>query len=159
MSLTLIPPRELLGQPVSSSRVRADLQAGAVDVVQKLLGRPYRIAGVVGKGQQRGNTLGFPTANLQDVPTLVPGDGVYAVRTIHDGIAWPAAANVGPNPTFGENARKIEVHLLGFAGNLYERVLTVDFVAKIRDTKPFANVHELIAQIAIDINEAKRLLV
>jgi riboflavin kinase/FMN adenylyltransferase len=158
VGLKLMPPREVLGQAVSSSRVRADLLAGQVEVVQQLLGRPYRITGVVGTGQKRGATLGFPTANLHDIATLLPGNGVYAVRAIHEGEAWPAAANVGPNPTFGENARKVEVHLIGFAGQLYDQQLSVDFIKKIRDTKPFGSVQELIAQIQKDIGETKIIL-
>ena len=167
--LTLIPPCEVDGQPVSSTRVRADVLAGAVDVVQQLLGRPYRITGVVGTGQKRGQTLGFPTANLHDVQTLVPGNGVYAVRATilpsptgsevgGDGMSWPAAANVGPNPTFGENARKIEVHLIGFSGDIYGQILNVDFVKQIRATRAFGSAQELIAQIQIDIDSVRKVL-
>jgi riboflavin kinase/FMN adenylyltransferase len=156
--LTLLPPCEVTGMPVSSSRVRQELLAGLVHLVVKLLGRPYRISGIVGKGQQRGATLGFPTANLDHVTTLIPGNGVYAVRVLHADKSWPAAANVGPNPTFGENARKIEVHLLGYTGDLYDHPLTVDFIAKIRDTRPFTNAHELSKQINSDVAEAAKLL-
>ncbi|MBI1830983.1 MAG: riboflavin biosynthesis protein RibF [Planctomycetes bacterium] len=154
--LTLIPPCEILGQPVSSSRVRAELLAGKVDIVSQLLGRAYRIAGVVGVGDRRGATLGFPTANLHEVETLLPGNGVYAVRAAIEGQAWPAAANIGPNPTFGENVRKVEVHVIGFSGDLYEKNLSVDFVKKIRDTRTFAGVAELTAQIRADIDVASR---
>ena len=158
VKLTMMEPQVLHGQPVSSSRVRAELQAGNVDVVRELLDRPYRIAGIVGTGQKRGATLGFPTANLNLVPTLLPGDGVYAVRAIHEGKTWPAAANIGPNPTFGENARKVEVHLIGFTGELYDRSLAVEFVKKIRDTRPFASVQELVAQINKDVATAQAVL-
>lgn len=151
LPFTLMPPREVLGQPVSSSRVRADLLAGNVNIVQQLLGRAYRIAGVVGVGQKRGATLGFPTANLHDVATLLPGDGVYHVNANIEGKTWNAAANVGPNPTFGENARKVEVHLIGFSGDLYGKSLSVDFVKKIRDTRPFASVKDLVEQIRNDV--------
>ena len=78
VGLTLLPPCEVLGQPVSSSRVRRELQAGNVEVARQLLGRPYRLAGVVGTGAKRGATLGFPTANLEQIATLIPGNGVYA---------------------------------------------------------------------------------
>jgi riboflavin kinase/FMN adenylyltransferase len=159
--LTLMPPQNLLGLPVSSSRVRTDLLAGRVDIVQQLLGRPYRITGIVGAGQKRGATLGFPTANLHDIATLLPGNGVYAVHARilgGKGESWPAAANIGPNPTFGEDARKVEVHLLGFKGDLYEQTLSVDFAKKIRDTKPFGSAAELIAQIRNDIDDVKRIV-
>jgi riboflavin kinase/FMN adenylyltransferase len=158
MPLTLVPAQEVDGKAVSSSRVRTELLAGRLDVVYTLLGRPYRLSGTVVTGQRRGQTLGFPTANLDQVRTLIPGNGVYAVRAYHDGRSWPAAANVGPNPTFGEDARKIEVHFIGFSGDLYGQELTVDFVAKIRDTRPFANVQELVAQVRDDIERARNIV-
>jgi riboflavin kinase/FMN adenylyltransferase len=123
-----------------------------------LLGRPHRLRGTVGRGRQRGAGLGFPTANLEGMPTLVPGDGVYAVRAEARGTAWPGAANVGPNPTFGEQARKVEVHLIGFAGDLYGQPLAVDFVRRLRDTRPFAGVGELKAQLRRDVEQARRAL-
>ncbi|MBM3994634.1 MAG: riboflavin biosynthesis protein RibF [Planctomycetes bacterium] len=156
--LTLIPPREVLSQPVSSSRVRSELLAGNVDVVAELLGRSYRITGIVGVGQRRGATIGFPTANLHDVPTLLAGNGVYAVRAFVNDKAWPAAANVGPNPTFGEAVRKVEVHIIGYSGDLYDQSVAVEFVKKIRDTRPFASVSELTAQIRNDIAAACKVL-
>jgi riboflavin kinase/FMN adenylyltransferase len=158
LPLTLVPPQEVLGKPVSSSRVRAEILAGRLDIVFALLGRPHRLAGTVVAGQRRGQKLGFPTANLDQVATLIPGNGVYAVRATHQGRAWPGAANVGPNPTFGEDARKIEVHLIGFTGDLYGQEVTVDFVEKIRDTRPFATVQELVAQVRADIERAKAIL-
>ena len=145
--LTVMPPREVLGVRVSSSKVRAELVAGRVDAAALMLGRPYRLAGIVGTGAKRGGTLGFPTANLHDVETLIPGNGVYAVHATVNGKTWFGAANVGPNPTFGEDARKLEVHLLGFAGDLYGKTMSVDFIKKIRDTMKFGSVPELIAQI------------
>jgi riboflavin kinase / FMN adenylyltransferase len=157
--LTLVPPQEVLGKPVSSSRVRAEILAGRLDVVLALLGRPYQLDGTVVAGQRRGATLGFPTANLSAVHTLVPGDGVYAVRAIHAGKSWPAAANVGPNPTFGEHTRKIEVHLIGFSGDLYGHDLTVVFIEKLRDTRPFASIDELVEQLRIDAARAISILV
>ena len=112
--------------------------------------------GTVVKGARRGTTLGFPTANLHDIPTELPGDGVYAVRAWLEGQRWPAAANIGPNPTFGEHARKIEVHLIGFhGGDLYGQTLAVEFVARLRDTRPFASVPELVDQLKRDVEEAR----
>ncbi len=154
LPLTLVPPQEVNGRPVSSSRVRGELLAGRLDIVHDLLGRCYRLRGTVIAGQRRGQSLGFPTANLGDVPTLVPGNGVYAVRAVHRGTVWPAAANVGPNPTFGEDARKIEVHLIGFTGDLYGEELTIEFVEKLRDTRPFGSVEALVAQVRADVERA-----
>jgi len=146
------------GVPVSSSRVRDALQAGQAGVAADLLNRPYRVAGKVGTGAKRGRTIGFPTANLEAVETLVPAEGVYAVRAWLDGQAHPAAANVGPNPTFGEQARKIEVHLIDFAGDLYGSTLAVDFLARLRETKRFASVDELVAQLKRDVAQARQVL-
>src|SRR5262249_42326926 len=123
LALTVVPPLIVDGLAVSSSRIRAALLHGDVREAALLLGRPYRLHGTVASGQRRGQTLGFPTANLDRLPTLVPGDGVYAVRVPVAGAVWPGAANVGPNPTFGENARKVEVHLIGFSGDLYGQPL------------------------------------
>jgi riboflavin kinase/FMN adenylyltransferase len=133
------------------------LLAGDVKEAARLLGRCYRLHGIVGTGQQRGKKLGFPTANLEQITTLIPGDGVYAVRVQHDSGAWPGAANIGPNPTFGENARKVEVHLIGFHGDLYGRELAVDFVDRLRNTQPFAGVADLVDQLHKDIAAAKMI--
>jgi riboflavin kinase / FMN adenylyltransferase len=155
--LTVVPPVILDGVEVSSSRVRSFLIAGAVREAAALLGHPYRLHGLVGTGQQRGQTLGFPTANLEHLGTLAPADGVYAVRVPHQGKVWPGAVNVGPNPTFGENARKVEVHLIGFQGDLYGQPLAVDFVERLRDTRPSGGVAELVEQLRRDIEQAARI--
>ena len=146
------------GEPISSSRVRTALLAGDVALANDLLGRSYSITGTVVVGAKRGRTIGFPTANLGDVATVLPGNGVYAVRAGVGGTMKAAAANVGPNPTFGEDARKVEVHLIDFAGDLYGQLLTVEFVARLRDTRPFAGVAELTEQLQHDIAAAKRTL-
>src|SRR5207249_6555561 len=103
LTLDVVPPVVRDGQEVSSSRVRSALLGGDVAGAANLLGRPHRLHGVVGAGQRRGRTLGFPTANLEGLRTLAPGDGVYAAAALlRDGTRRPAAVNVGPNPTFGE---------------------------------------------------------
>jgi riboflavin kinase / FMN adenylyltransferase len=157
IGLTVVPPVLLDGVEVSSSRVRAALTTGNVREAASLLGRPYRLHGIVGEGQRRGQKLGFPTANLEQMHTLIPGDGVYAVRIAHQGMKWPGAANLGPNPTFGENARKVEIHLIGFQGDLYGKPLAVDFIERMRDTRPFKEVADLIEQLRRDIDQARRI--
>jgi riboflavin kinase/FMN adenylyltransferase len=146
------------GEPVSSSRVRAAIVGGDVERAAELLARPYRIAGTVVAGARRGRTIGFPTANLGEVPTVLPGNGVYAVRAAVEGTMWPAAANVGPNPTFGEDGRKVEVHLIGFSGDVYGKPMAAEFVARLRDTRPFNGVEELVAQLRTDVEAARRVL-
>lgn len=155
--LTIVPPVLLDGAEVSSSRIRAALQCGAVEEAARLLGRPYRLHGIVAVGQRRGQTLGFPTANLEQIAVVAPGDGVYAVRAEVDGAVWPGAANIGPNPTFGEHARKVEVHLIGFEGDLYGKALAVDFLRRLRDTRPFSGAAELAGQLRRDVEHAQRV--
>jgi riboflavin kinase/FMN adenylyltransferase len=142
-------------EAVSSSRVRLALLTGDVSAAAGLLGRTYAVRGVVESGAKRGRTIGFPTANLGRVRTLLPKDGVYAVRAGVGGVVYPAAANVGPNPTFGEDAKKVEVHLLDFTGDLYGSVLRVEFVRRLRDTRPFAGVAELVEQLNRDVAETR----
>jgi riboflavin kinase/FMN adenylyltransferase len=158
LALTTIPQQDHDAEELSSSAIRAALLAGDVTRAAHQLGRPYRLRGIVTTGAQRGRTLGFPTANLTAIPTLIPRDGVYAVRGIVAGKAWPGAANVGPNPTFGEGARKVEIHLLDFSGDLYGSSLPVEFIARLRDTRPFASVQELLAQLQQDIAQARTLV-
>jgi riboflavin kinase/FMN adenylyltransferase len=155
--LEIVPPVLYQGKSVSSSRVRNALLEGAVRQATELLSRPYRVHGTVATGQRRGRTIGFPTANLEQIETLVPGDGVYAVRVKQGTKRWPGAANIGPNPTFGENVRKIEAHLIGFEGDIYGRPLALDFIARLRDLQKFAGPEALVRQLRQDVAEAKRL--
>jgi riboflavin kinase/FMN adenylyltransferase len=174
VSLTVVQAIEEHGQRISSSRVRDALVRGDVRAAAGFLDRPYRLRGTVGVGRKRGQTLGFPTANLEGIVTLVPGDGVYAVRAFPplsprgrgagaEGAGlqgpWPGAVNIGPNPTFGEQARKVEVHLIGFHGDLYGQQLTVDFIDRLRDTRPFAGPAELVEQLRRDVEEARKRVV
>jgi riboflavin kinase/FMN adenylyltransferase len=153
-----VPPFTLGGRPVSSSRVRDAILSGDLSTATELLGRPYRVAGVVATGARRGRTIGFPTANLDRVETLLPGNGVYAVRVHTATGRFAGASHVGPNVTFGEEFRKVEVHLLDFAGDLYGQTLAVDFIARIRGTEKFANADALIDRMNRDVAEARRLV-
>jgi riboflavin kinase/FMN adenylyltransferase len=142
---------------ISSSRVRTAIEAGDVAAAARLLDRPYRLRGVVTVGAKRGRSLGFPTANIGEPATLVPGDGVYAARvSLENGSIWPAAVNVGPNPTFGESTRKVEAHLIGLDCDIYKRRIAADFVARLRDTRPFAGPAELIEQLRADVEMAQK---
>jgi len=153
-----VPVVVLDDEAVSSSRVRTAIQNGDVSLASKFLGRAYSVCGTVVTGARRGRTIGFPTANLEGVETLLPKEGVYAVRAIVNGVKYSAAANIGPNPTFGEDARKLEVHLLDFTGDIYGRSMNVEFVARLRETRPFAGVPNLIAQLNHDVETTRRLL-
>jgi riboflavin kinase / FMN adenylyltransferase len=146
------------GELVSSSRIRRALAAGAVDDATRLMSRPHRIRGVVGRGAGRGAGLGFPTANLIEIDTMIPADGVYVARAWIDGRSpsYPAACNIGANPTFGEQGRKVEAHLLGFAGDLYDRRVELDFIKRLRDTRRFSGPDELLRQVRADIEATRR---
>jgi riboflavin kinase/FMN adenylyltransferase len=146
------------GEPYSSSRVRMALDAGDLSAVRDLLGRNYRIIGVVGTGEKRGRTLGFPTANLVEVPVHIPAYGVYAAKAFFGKSEHSAAVNIGPNPTFGENQRKVEIYVIGFNGDLYGKEMQVEFVQRLRDTKRFASKDELIAQLQSDVANAQQVL-
>lgn len=139
------------GEPVSSSRVRSALTSGEVAEAAAMLGRPYAITGVVEAGAKRGRTIGFPTANIGRIPTLIPKDGVYAVTATVEGRTHQAAANIGPAPTFGVDTRTVEVHLLDFDGDLYGKELRVAFVRRLRDTQTFPGITELVAQLRRDV--------
>jgi riboflavin kinase/FMN adenylyltransferase len=158
IGLTVVPPVQVDGAETSSSRVRAALAAGDVRAAEELLGRPYRLRGVVGTGERRGRTIGYPTANLTEVTTVVPGDGVYAAVVQADGGTWPAMVNVGGNPTFGEHARKIEAYVIGFSGDLYGKALSLDFVERLRPTRTFGGVGELTEQLGRDAARAREVL-
>lgn len=153
-----VPPLLDAGKPVSTSRVRDALTAGDLAEANQLLGRSHFVFGTVGDGAKRGRTIGIPTANLNDVATILPADGVYAVMAEVNGAKHVAAANIGPNPTFGEHARKVEVHLLDFDGDLYGKEMRVDFRHRLRATRKFNGVEELLKQMHADIAETRRLL-
>lgn len=136
---------------ISSSRIRQLIAAGDVAEAAKMLTSPYRIRGTVTHGARRGSKIGFPTANLEAIDTLVPAPGVYSARGLVGEQWWPAAVNIGPNPTFGEQSFKVEVHLIGFAGSLYGQPLAVDFAARLRDIQTFESVDALQAQLRRDI--------
>ncbi len=142
-------------QSVSSSRIRRLIREGAVAEASQLLTQPYRIRGMVVHGHARGARMGFPTANLDGIDTLVPGAGIYAGSAIVDGQAWPAAIHVGPVPTFGDDVFKVEVHLLDFTGSLYGRVIEVDFWKRLREIVHFTNPEDLLTQLHRDVADTR----
>ena len=158
LGFVVVQPTKWKEFTVSSSRVRTALVHGDVRAAWELLARPYRLKGTVATGQGRGRGLGFPTANLERIETLIPGDGVYAVLVRRDGESWPGAANVGPNPTFGEQVRKVEVHMIGFEGQLVGQQLEVDFIERLRDTRAFAGVPQLVEQLHLDVERARQMV-
>jgi riboflavin kinase/FMN adenylyltransferase len=158
VALEVVDPVRDGDEYISSSRVRERIRHGDVDAARDMLTQPYRVRGLVTHGARRGGSLGFPTANLEGVDTLLPGLGVYAGRAYTAGESWPAAINMGPNPTFGEQGFKFEVHLLGFDGSLYGQPLEVDFLSRLRDIHPFGSSDELIRQLQADVSAVRELV-
>jgi riboflavin kinase / FMN adenylyltransferase len=151
----VVPLVEVDGETVSSTRIRALVAAGDMEGARHCLGAPFMVEGAVVSGDQRGRELGFPTANLvPDDRLAIPGHGVYAAFA--NGV--PAAVNVGVRPTF-ETGRGvlIETYLIDRDEDLYGINLRVAFVARLRGEKRFSGVEELIAQMRIDVEDAKRV--
>lgn len=147
----------LHGERVSSTRVRAALAAGDLDAAEQLLGRPFRMSGRVAHGDQRGRSIGFPTANLHLHRRSVPVHGVFAVEVFGlDGEPLAGVANVGNRPTVDGQRTLLEVHLFDFARDIYGRYVHVDFRRKLRDEVRFGSLAELQAQIAEDARQARR---
>ena len=139
---------------VSSSLVRWLVQHGRMRDVAACLGRPYELQGEVIKGHQRGRTIGMPTANLR-CEQLVPMDGVYAARCVVEGRTYPVGLSVGTMPTFGENARQVEAHLIGFEGDLYGKVLSVEVLDWVREQRKYHTLEALMDQMKSDLDFAR----
>ena len=144
---------------ISSTRTRKLVMAGRVAEAQKLLGRHYQIRGVVTTGRNRGGRLlGFPTANIILHDELCPKTGVYAVSVELGSKTYKGVANIGYSPTFGDQVFSVEVHILDFNENIYDRKIRVNFIQRIRDEKKFSNISELSEQIKKDIVKACKIL-
>jgi riboflavin kinase/FMN adenylyltransferase len=155
--LEVVEPVQIEGQVVSSSRVRALISAGAVGEAARLLTGPYRIRGTVIHGQGRGNRLGYPTANVGEIDTLLPGEGIYAGQAWIDGRSYATAMSLGSNPTFDEAEKKVEAFLLDYHGDLYGRPIEIDFLARLRDIRRFDTADQLVEQMAVDVQETRRI--
>ena len=158
-----VPLLAVDGVLISSSEIRERLAAGDAAGAARDLGRPHRVEGVVVRGQQRGRTLGFPTANLETMPhTAIPADSIYAgwLASLGAGGAeserWPAAISVGTNPTFGDQERSVEAYALDRADlDLYGVHVAVDFLTRLRGMVRFDSAEELIAQMHRDADDAR----
>jgi riboflavin kinase/FMN adenylyltransferase len=152
------------GSAISSTRIRRLLHDGELEEVRDILGRPPSAAGLVVHGDKRGRTLGVPTANVDvEAGTIFPGRGVYAARAFVAGGWYRAAVNIGHNPTFQSRDEPtthvtVEAFLLGFAGDIYEEEIRLDFLHKIRDEERFESVDALVAQMRRDIAAAGSLV-
>lgn len=142
---------------VSSTLIRQTIGIGHVEKVSPLLGRPFSLTGTVVHGAKRGRKLGYPTINLDLSSELIsPPDGVYIVSLSINGTSYQGIANIGNNPTFQGTERRLEVHILGFSGDLYGQCVTVSFLKQIRGQITFSSAEELKQQISHDIEVVQR---
>ena len=157
-NVDVVAPLTVDGVPVSSTAIRAALGRGDVDAAARMLGRPYTLPGTVVAGAGRGRTLGFPTANVAPGRPVLVAPGVYACTFEVGGQARRAVVNVGVRPTFGEATLAVEAYLLDFSGDLYGQTVRLTFVSRVREERRFPSVDALRAQIADDVETARRRL-
>lgn len=144
---------------VSSSRIRGLVEEGRVSEASDLLGSWFTLSNVVVDGEKRGREIGFPTANLRPPPRkLIPGNGIYACFASVDGAAHQAAVNVGVRPTFGGEELLVEAFLLDYSGDLYGRMLTLQFVEFLRPEVAFDAVDQLVERIEEDVRRSRDVL-
>lgn len=152
----IVPPVEIAGQMVSSTAIRAAVACGDVAGAIPLLGRPFSLTGEIRSGDGRGRTILFPTLNLAPEQELLPKLGVYATESIVGGRRYSSVTNIGTRPTFNGSGVTVESHLFGFNETLVSGAMEVCFHTRIRDERKFAGIDELRAQIARDIDTAKK---
>ena len=156
LPFVIVPEQLLDGERISSTRIRTCLEQGDLAQVNRLLGHPLTLTGMVQTGKQLGRTIGIPTANLS-LPEglLVPKFGVYATKVIADGKEFAAITNIGTRPTVDGQGVTVESYLLDFDGDLYGKEITVAFFGFIRPEQKFDSLDALKAQIAADIAKIK----
>lgn len=144
---------------ISSTYVRSCVAAGDVAAAARALGREHRVDGVVVRGDRRGRTIGYPTANLQPTAyAAVPADGVYAGRLVRGDDRRPAAISIGTNPTFEGQERRLEAYVLDADLDLYGDAVGLEFVARLRDTLQFDGAKPLVAQMERDVARTRELV-
>lgn len=149
------------GVSISSSVIRAFLSEGEIHLANKCLGYRYFLEGTIVDGYKVGRTIGFPTANLSvsNPDKLIPANGVYAVKVYLEGHEYKGMLNIGHRPTLDNGAqRSIEVHILHFSSDIYQKTMRIEFVDRVRDEKKFRRVEELVAQLGRDAELVDRLL-
>lgn len=155
-----IPRQDIDHIGVSSTLIRNALSEGKVETAATYLNRPYSFSGTVVPGDKIGRSLGFPTANLK-IPEpykLIPSDGVYAVKVMHQGRLWDGMLNIGYRPTVGGNEHRQEVHIFGLAQDLYHEQLKIMLIRQIRKELKFSSLQELQQQLTLDKEKALLIL-
>ena len=153
----VVDPILIDGVRISSSRIRQLVEAGRVNEVRPMLGRYHFVSGRVVTGHRRGQTLGFPTANIATETEVVPLNGIYATLIQLKNKQWLSVSSVGVNPTFGGGPRTVESFILDFEGDLYGQGVKLSFVQRIREEKNFVRIEDLITQMHEDVNRAKTM--
>ena len=157
---TVVKPQPLIKQQkiISSTLIRSFLEKGYLEKANKLLDRNWTVDGVVQKGRQIGKKIGFPTCNIDIQDYVLAKPGVYAVKVLRSNNSkyLRGIANLGYRPTFNQKKILLEVHLFNYSGNLYNKLLSVEFLKFIREEKKFKNVNQLKSQIKKDLNIAKK---
>jgi riboflavin kinase/FMN adenylyltransferase len=143
---------------ISSSGIRKLIQNGNVEQAAKWMPQPYRLTGTVIQGDQRGRTLGFPTANLGNTETIIPQQGIYVTNAIFDGKTFGATTHIGTSPTFHQAIPKIEIFVHDFNGDLYGKRMDIDFFVILREIVRFGSAEELIQQMNLDIQQSRKIL-
>lgn len=155
----VVPPVEVAGAVVSSTRIRNLLLAGRVEEAASLLGRPYLVPGRIEQGDRRGRALGYPTINVATSrERILPRDGIYATWVTLLGQRRPAATSLGVRPTFEAGERLLESFLIDWSGDVYGEDATTAFVARLRDELRFASPEDLVRQIGLDVEQARAAL-
>lgn len=159
-TMFVVHPTEDDGEMISSSRIRNAVAGGDMRAVRKMSGWPHRVDGIVIHGNRRGRTIGFPTANLANVETVLPAPGVYA--GLVDGLNQQthcAAVHIGPVPTFGDvQGTRVEVHVIGFDGDLYGHRIGVDLYRRLRGVEKFDSAEALVQQMRTDVSRATKMM-
>ncbi|MBK9714394.1 MAG: bifunctional riboflavin kinase/FAD synthetase [Kouleothrix sp.] len=147
------------GATISSTRIRGALEAGDVETASRLLGRTFSVRGEVIKGDQRGRTIGFPTANVAvGQQHVLPADGVYVCRALVGGLHYGAVTNIGVRPTFEGRRRTVETYLLDFIDDIYGEMLQVEVLHRLRGEQKFDGIAALVGQITKDVAAAREYL-
>ena len=157
IEVDIVDPLQIGEERVSSSGIRRLIQSGQLERVNELMPMPYRMTGTVIVGEQRGRTLGFPTANLDEVQTILPKQGIYATATWIEGQRYGSTAHIGTNPTFDVALPKIEVFVHDFTGGLYGKRIDVDFLTLLREPVRFDSVESLVRQMNEDVLRSRRI--
>ncbi len=158
-TVSVVEPQQFDHQIMSSTRIREMIAAGDLEDATRFLGRFPSVRGRVVRGDQRGRLLGFPTANLAVAERrLLPADGIYAVRTKIQDKWYGGAASIGVRPTFGSGQRTVEVYVLDFDGDLYDQVIEVQFIKRLREERKFENADALIKQMNQDVAQARQVI-